>query len=475
MGIRVNQNVQSLIARRNLETTNGQLTKSLERLSSGLRINRAADDAAGLAISEGLRSQIQSLAQATRNAGDGLSMLQTAEGALQESTNILQRIRVLAVQSANGTNSSGDRANLQLEVDELISELQRIGSESEFNGTALLDGTVSNFQLQVGGEEGQIINFSISDFRATRMGAVAEHTSARAINTGDGIDAAGELTLNGIDIAATSAASDTLSLAANASESAIALAAAINAQEGETGVRASVEEASQDGTAAVTAFTAAATGANQLSINGQAIIGSFVNNDSDGALRDAINGLSNLTGVTATVVSNELVLTAEDGRNINIAVAGTGANSGFADGDVIYGDVKLSADTTFVVGGTEAANLGFTAASYTVDPTTTAVNTVNISTVEGANAAFEKVDNALRQINQGRAQMGAVQNRLESSINGLRIQRENLVAAESRIRDVDFAEETAELTRNQILQQAGTAILAQANVLVPQSALSLLG
>lgn len=470
MGIRVNQNVQSLIARRNLESTNKSLTRSLERLSSGLRINRAADDAAGLAISEGLRSQIQSLTQASRNAGDGLSMLQTAEGALQESTDILQRIRVLAVQSANGTNSVDDRANLQLEVDELVAELQRIGSETEFNGTALLNGSLTNAQLQVGGETGQIITFSISDFRASRLGAVAEMTSTRAKGSGTGISDPADLVINGVSIRNTDAADDALSPSANASESAIALAAAINDSYSDTGVRATVQESTGTGSAAVQAVTLDDT--NSLDINGVRIYATVINDDADGALRDAINELTNQTGVVATIDTGSLVLTAADGRNIDLDIAGTGTNVGFADGDILFGQVKLVSDSTITISGDEMANLGLSA-SATVD-LGTAINTVDISTVAGANTAFDKVDNALRQINQGRANMGAIQNRLESSISSLAVLKENLVSSESQIRDVDFAEETAELARNQILQQAGTAILAQANILIPQSALTLL-
>jgi flagellin len=473
MGIRVNQNVQSLIARRNLEIANQGLSRSLERLSSGLRINRAADDAAGLAISEGLRSQIGSLGQASRNAGDGLSMLQTAEGALQEVTNILQRIRVLSVQSANETNSANDRANMQQEVGQLVAELQRIGAETDFNGTKLLNGTLQDAQLQVGGQVGQIIAFSIDDFRASRLGAVAEMTSTRAKNIGTGISDPADLAINGQSIRNTDAADDALSVAANAAKSAIALAAAINDSYADTSVRATVEASTGTGTATVTAVTLTTSGADKLSINGVAIAATVLANDSDGALRDAINEMTNQTGVVATLSSNKLVLTAADGRNIDLTITGTGVNVGFAIGDVLYGQVKLVSDQTITVAGDESANLGF-AASAAVD-LSTAINSVDISTVTGANDAFDMVDSALRQINQGRASLGAIQNRLESTINSLRIQRENLVAAESRIRDVDFAEETATLTRYQILQQAGTAILAQANILIPQSALTLLG
>lgn len=471
MGIRVNQNVQSLIARRNLEIANQGLSRSLERLSSGLRINRAADDAAGLAISEGLRSQIGSLGQASRNAGDGLSMLQTAEGSLQEVTNILQRIRVLSVQSANETNSSDDRANMQLEVSQLVSELQRIGAETNFNGTALLNGTLQDAQLQVGGQVGQIIAFSIDDFRASRLGAIAEMTSTRAKNTGTGISDAADLLINGQVIRNTDAADDALSQSANAAKSAIALTAAVNDSYADTSVRATVEAATGTGTATVLAVTLDDT--NSLDINGVRIYGAVLANDSNGALRDAINEMTNRTGVVATLSSSKLVLTAADGRNIDIAIAGTGTNVGFANADVLYGQVKLVSDQTITVSGTERANLGL-AASAAID-LSTAINSVDISTVTGANTAFDMVDSALRQINQGRASLGAVQNRLESTINSLRIENENLVAAESRIRDVDFAEETATLTRYQILQQAGTAILAQANILIPQSALTLLG
>jgi flagellin len=470
MALTVNTNVASLNAQRNLGITQNQLNKALERLSSGFRINKAGDDAAGLAISEALRSQIRGLGQAVRNANDGVSLVGTAEGALSESTNIIQRVRELAVQAANGTNSAQNRSALQDEIDQLIAELDRIGNTTQFNGKSLLDGTFQDVDLQIGANKNQTLAISIGDVRASQLGAVAMKTGsalAAGLVAGD-LD---DIPINGTAIDNPAATDDTVSTTANAL-SAIALSVAINRASGTTGVTADVNAAVHSGGANMAAGTLASA-TNTLDINGVRIVATVADaTDSDGALRAAINAVSNQTGVTASVDGSRLILTADDGRNIQVAAAGTGGTTSGLTAGVYKGSVTIYSDTSIAVGGTDAANAGFAVTSYTVD-SNTAINTVDVTSQTGAQDAIRTADFALGQLNQVRSSLGALSNRLETTIANLQTAAENLTASESRVRDADFAAETAALTRAQILQQAGTAILAQANI-IPQAALALL-
>jgi flagellin len=466
----VNTNVLSLNAQRNLTISGNLMAKSLERLSSGLRINRAADDAAGLAISESLRSQIRGMGQAVRNANDGISMISTAESSMVETTNMLQRMRELAIQSANDTNSVKNRAVLQNEVDQLLAEITRVANTVQFNGLNLLDGTFSNKKLQVGAAANQTISLSIGDLRATSLGQVAIVTSTGAT----GALTAGALEINGTDIGST--ASDGISFAGG-TYSAIAMTTAINAKSATTGVYAEVIDTVKTSGGAVAGGTIAAGNfaINNVSIGAVTILA----NDSSGTLRDAINAVSNSSGVTATIAAgNELVLTAEDGRNITIAsTAADVVKTGLIAADsaaTFSGTYTLTSDTAFSLSGTDEAAAGFLADASVAIDATTAISNVDITTTTGANSAISRVDAALSQLSDERSQLGAYTNRLDSTINNLRTISENLAAADQRIRDADFAAETANLTKAQILQQAGVAILAQANV-SSQAALSLLG
>jgi flagellin len=455
MALSVNVNVASLNAQRNLQRSGLDLSRALERLSSGFRINRAGDDAAGLAISETLRSQIRGLQQAVRNANDGLSLVGTAEGALNESTNIIQRIRELSIQAANGTNSAANRSSLQDEINNLIAELDRIGNTTQFNGRNLLDGSFTSVQFQIGANKDQTIDVSIQ----------TGNLIATTVNDASGL---ADLSINGVAIADPVAADDTVSTTQN-DASAIALAAAINASTGDTGVTAEVNAAVYTG-GNVTAGTLNST--DYVEINGVRLQGGVLAGDSDSALRNAINAVSNQTGVTASLSGSALVLTAADGRNIQVTAAGTGATISGLAAEVYHGGVTLVSSNTISVGGTNAVAAGFAVTSYTVD-NNTAINKVDVTSASGAQTAIRTADYALNQLNTTRAGLGAVTNRLDSTISNLQATAENLSASESRIRDADFALETAALTRAQILQQAGVAILAQAN-LVPQAALSLL-
>lgn len=471
----INTNIASLNAQNNLQKSQGDLQTSLQRLSSGLRINSAKDDAAGLAISNRMTSQIRGLNQATRNANDAISLAQTAEGAMQESTNILQRMRELAIQSANDTNSTSDRASLQKEVSQLASELDRIALNTEFNGRRLLDGSYTDAAFQIGANAGQSdrITFSIASAKASSIGAIAE---------GTGTEVSGSAATD-ITIAIGSGSATTINSSANYTgdtyqdaTSAYAKAAAIN----DAGVSGLSVTAQTSGTQTVGAIGGTASDTYDLTINGVTIysgtdVSTALTND---ALRDAINAKSDETGVIASLSGGDLTLSASDGSNINVVEGGTGFTSGtdgltVTGGDfdgVLRGTLTLSASDTISIGGTQA-DIGFTAAGVAVD--TNGIDDVNISTVDGSLTAIKRIDAALSAIDDSRADLGAIQNRFESTISNLSNVAENVSAARSRILDADFAQETANLTRNQILQQAGTSILAQANTL-PQSVLSLL-
>jgi len=381
----INTNMASLNAQRNLGTSQSALATSLQRLSSGLRINSAKDDAAGMAISSRMTSQINGLNQAARNANDGVSLAQTAEGSLNAISDNLQRIRELSVQSRNATNSASDRAAMNSEAQSLKAEIDRVATTTSFNGVKLLDGSFTDQAFQVGANVGETITVaSIADAQSANLGSYdfAQVTGAAA--SAFTAVTAGDLTINGVSVGGIAA--DT-----NAANRASSVAAAVNSVAAQTGVYATV-----------------------LASNTSQVV------------------LTNSGSVPATP---------------DIVIAHAGATSSLA----ITG---LTAATT-----SSATSTGFAA--------------LDISTTGGADAAITAMDAALTAVNSARASLGAVQNRFNSAIGNLQTTAENLTASRSRIQDADFAAETAAMTRGQILQQAGTAILAQANSL-PNSVLSLL-
>ena len=376
----INTNIMSLNAQRNLSTSQDMLATSMQRLSTGLRINSAKDDAAGLAISERFTAQIRGLDQAARNANDGISLAQTAEGALEEVTNNLQRIRELAVQSSNASNNNSDRSALQTEVSQLLSEINRVADTTTFNGVNVLDGSFSGAAFQVGANAGETITVSsIVDSNTAALGSVSQASASVAASGLTGFAtaiAAGGVTVNGVDIGAIAGAS-------SAAERAGQLVDAINEVSAQTNV---------------------------------------------GASYDSATGQLTLTG------------------SQNIVIAGT-AN--------------------------DATEAGWANATVATTTTSTGIDTLDISSYAGAQLGIQLVDSSLDTINTARASLGAIQSRFESVVASVQVQSENLSASRSRIQDADFAKETAALTRGQILQQAGTAMLSQANS-APQSVLSLL-
>ncbi|MEM1026257.1 MAG: flagellin [Myxococcota bacterium] len=466
MTLVINTNVASLNAQRSLLRSQRDLSTSFQRLSTGLRINSAKDDAAGLAIASRFTAQVRGLNQAVRNANDGISLAQTTEAALNEVGGSLQRLRELAVQSANDTNSTSDRLALQAEADQLVSEIDRIATQTQFNGKAVLDGTFINQTFQIGANQGDTLSFSIDGARASALGATAQSTAT----VGAAAIGASEVTINSVEIRATAAADDALSFAGN-DASAIAKAAAINASAAETNVEAIVGDTTIAGTAAVGAQSVAAA---DLLINGVDIGPvAVLANDSDSALRNAINAVTGQTGVVASLDgSNQLVLTAGDGRNITVTATADGeTGSGFDEATQTFnGQITLKSDNDFtVVDG--SSRIG---ASSAVVNVATNLNTLSLTSRTDAVDAIATLDDALRQVNGQQANLGAQLSRFESVVGSLTAVSENLSAARSRIQDADFAAETAQFSRNQILQQASVSILAQANVST-QVALSLLG
>ncbi|MFT5726679.1 MAG: flagellin [Desulforhopalus sp.] len=494
MGLSINTNVMSLNAQRNLNKSSGDLGTAMERLSSGLRINSAKDDAAGLGISDRMTSQITGLNQAARNANDGISLAQTAEGALQESTNILQRMRELSVQSANDTNTSQDRASLQDEVSQLQSELDRIAETTSFNGKNVLDGSFGGAKFQVGANANQVISFSIASAKGSDLGtnrlesgdalmqtAQVAGTDANLVNGNVG----GDLTVG--STFAGKAVSETIVNAANAS--AKELATAVNSVTEKTGVTATATTKAK--------LSAVSTGVTEFSLTGKgtALIAATVDATDLTSLVAAINDKSSTTGITAELGDNktELVMTSSTGEDIGITdykngdnthsakFAGGTADGGFTgnatlqslvdDSSNVGGYIQFDSTDTFTVGFADNSVNGTAA---TAASALTKVSDISIATQTGANDAISVIDGAISKIDDMRGGLGAIQNRFESTISNLANVSENLSAARSRILDADIAQETSAMTKNNILQQAGVSILAQANQ-APQLALSLLG
>ncbi len=383
MGLTINTNVQAMNAQRNLSVTGMKMSKAMERLSSGFRINRAADDAAGLAISEKLRSQIRGLSQASRNAQDGISMVQTAEGALTESHSILQRMRELAVQASTSTLTDSDRTQVQEEVTSLIAELDRIGNSTTFNGVNLLNGALTVTQN------------------------AASTVKAGAVFDGNAVSA--------VDVSKASAAT-TYNLTFTAGTDTLTLTNAT------TGAAQNIVITGQAATVGVKTFNF-----DQLGV-------SFTLAGPAETAADALG----------TALAGDTVITAAGGGSAEL---------------VIGSDASASNKLTFAISDMRATALG--------------VNAVSVATQAGAQGAITTIDTALTSVTTQRAKLGAIQNRLEHTVASLGVTVENLSASDSRIREADIAVESSNLVTAQILQQAGTAVLAQANT-APQSVLSLL-
>jgi flagellin len=494
MGLSINTNVMSLNAQRNLGTSQSALSKSMQRLSSGLRINSAKDDAAGLSISDRMTSQIRGLNQAARNANDGISLAQTAEGALQETTNILQRMRELAVQSANDTNSSSDRTSLQAEVNQLKQEMTRIADTTEFNGKKLLDGSMTSAQFQVGANANQTISFGISSAKAASLGnnaltsnnataGIEMATAAAAASAANNVKAQ---TLTVIGSAGSKTAAVTIG------DSAAVIAGSVNAISANTGVTATAKTTATLSALSVSGtvgFNLQGTNTTAIGISATVLAGDLTN------LVTAIQNQAGNTGISATLSADKASITLEQSAGYDIKISEmlntgtatmviTGSEAGpqtiggavGTDSSTVGGEISFSSAGSFnVTSSVDAAggSLFSTGVGAANTSTLSSINSVDITTVTGAANAIKAVDGALTQIDNMRGDLGAVQNRFESTISNLANVSENLSAARSRILDADIAQETSAMTKNNILQQAGVSILAQANQ-APQLALSLL-
>jgi len=454
MVMSVNTNVLSLTAQRNMMGTQNSLSTSIERLSTGLRINSARDDAAGLAIAERFTSSIRGSSVAQRNANDGISFAQTAEGALDVIGGNLQRIRELAVQSLNDSNTDADRTAINQEVQQLTAEVQRIASDTTFNSRNILDGSLGTMLFQIGAERGQTLDISGVDARATTLGSQANAIVQENRDTQLTYTGLQDIFVNGVgvDLTTVNSESDVVS--------------AINAVSNQTGVTASVETRVDLG-----ALDAAG---GTLTVNGTGVV--IAANSSAQDVVDLINADTTL-GVTASLSqAGNVVITSTSGEDVTLAESAAGLFGGFND-DTFVSAIRLSASGTdpITVTGTNAAALDLTVGGgATAFSSGITVDQVSVATRADANNALDAMDAAIDQITAMRADLGAVQNRFENVIEVAGVQMENLSAARSRIQDADFAAETANLTRAQILQQAGLASLAQANA-APQAVLSLLG
>ncbi len=486
----INTNVASLNAQRNLSASQTSLNTSIQRLSSGLRINSAKDDAAGLAISDRMNAQIKGMNQATRNANDGVSMAQTAEGALSSSGDMLQRIRELAVQSSNSSNSANDRKALQTEVTQLTSELNRIASTTEFNGQKLLDGTMGTANFQVGANANQLISMTGTNFTTSTYGDNRIANDALQA-TADGTYTGGQLDVNGYQ--------GSKSVTIDDDESAKSAAAKINSISADTGVSATAKTDTLIKPDSGKSFTVKLNSDNKVAADAVTIsfsTGSGTSADDFASAISAFNAQTSKTGVTASydATNQGIKLTNSSGEDIKLENTSANGNAigmqnynadgtpnttspltldtaGTATG-VSHGQVTMDSEQSFSI--KDASQLHLDGATGTNGGSKlNSVAKIDISTFDGAQLAIKIADAALSTVNNQRAQYGALQSRFSSAISNLQSTTENLSASRSRIVDTDFASETANMTRGQILQQAGTSMLAQANSL-PNGVLSLL-
>lgn len=475
MSTSINTNISALAAQSSLRKTGLAQDTAMERLSTGIRINNAKDDAAGLAITTRMTANIRGISAAIRNANDGISLTQTAEGSLSAIGDNLQRIRELAVQSANTGNSNSDRSALNAEATQLVAEIDRVASNAAFNGIKLLDGSFQNQSLQIGSgnDDNDRITLSIASAKSSTLG-VGSGSSYLATKNGVAFTSgtalsAGGLTINGFQVGAS--ASDGVSTISG-DGSAIAKANAINAVTGQTGVKATVVASTKSYT-----FTSADAGAFAMTINGVAVTATTATSasarESASLIAARINAVSSQTGVAATFNDTSFTLTAADGRNIDISAVTTGGSGAAAL--TVYGTINLTSTLSggISVGGTQATSAIVGAAGTYTAATATAgagVSSLNLSTASGAQSALTTLDLAINTITDSRAAMGAYQNRLTAAISNLETTSMNLNASRSRILDTDYAKETTNLAKSQIITQAATAMLAQAN----QSAQSVL-
>ncbi|MDG0985505.1 MAG: flagellin [Planktomarina sp.] len=490
----INTNTASLNAQYNLNKVNKEMEAAMEQLSSGKRINAASDDAAGLSISTRMESNARGLSMAIKNAGDAQSLIDTSEGAHQEVTNILQRMRELAVQSASDTNTSADRAALNDEVNQLVLEIDRIAAQTTWGGMQLMDGTYQSKTFQLGSYANETVGVSIDSIASADLGS---HTVDSLSHLMEGAALAGATdtrTATGLVITGPTNAA---SIAFAAKSSAKTVAAAVNAQSATTGVSASAKT-----NLVLDTLSHAGTVSFNLTGTGTSAISTSVAATSDlTSIRDAVNAVAGTTGITASMYQGDkgqLMLTSATGEDIKIETFASSGNASSSikayvtdfdgtkaattdtltrggastDSLIVAGEVRFSSVGSFTVVDAASGATGYMAAGSTA-ASQAAVSAVNISTLTGANRAITTIDGALNKISDARANLGAVSNRIDHTISNLGNVLINTQASQSRIQDADFAKVTGDLTKSQIMSQAATAMLAQANA-SKQGVLSLL-
>ncbi|MGH8383900.1 MAG: flagellin [Pseudomonas sp.] len=475
MALTVNTNLASLTVQNNLNKASGNLQTSMQRLSSGLRINSAKDDAAGLQISNRLTSQINGLGTAIKNAGDGISIAQTAEGAMQESTNILQKMRTLALASANGSPSAEDRKSNDAEYAALTSELTRIATTTTFGGRNLLDGSFGTTAFQVGANSNQTINMTLGDVSASKIGS--QQLKSGGITPGAGV-AGGTITVNG--------SGQSVNVVTVAKDSAKTIAAALDGAVGGLSATASTEVTFTTAAATITASKLDVTvGGATLNLVGVTSLTDMADQLKSGAAKLGIS-------VNFDAKANTLSVKSDTGENVsfnNVTLGGAatdlkvatkdasgtlGTAANVATGVIATGAVSLNSTSSYSMTEAAAGTLSDMFGGTSKSSGLVSVSNTNVTTAANAQNAIDVITKAISNIDSQRADLGAVQNRFDSTVANLRSISDNSTAARGVIQDVDFAAETAQLTKQQTLQQASTAILSQANQL-PSAVLKLLG
>lgn len=482
MAIRINQNLISLLIRRNLDKVTSRLLSSNDRLTSGEKIRRSADDPSGLASSQQLRYEIRGYQRNQQNIGNALSLVGVTETGLASIAALLQQGRELAVQAGNDTFSAANRTILQNQLDQIVEQIDEIAKQTKFQSKSLLDGALFSQNIQTGLGTGDGITITVRDVRKAALGVVAQAVGNNPASSG-AILGGGDLVIVGVNIPATQADGVSYIDPSNdqSDESAIAKARAINQVTNQTGVTAFAEPAEFVAAGASISSVVLDGITNDLKINGISVSPISVSaGDSGGDLVQAINAVKEFTGVEAIVLnSGELKLIAPAGVNIDIVTTGSVADElGLATSNgnldtVVFGKVRLQADQPFSISGTTAL-IGFDGSQTTINfDASTAIQSVSAVSSDSASTAILIFDAAIRQVSLERAGLGAIENRLTATVDDLGRRIEELTASDSRIRDTDFAVETAVLAQSQILQEAAIALLIQANI-APRTALQLL-
>lgn len=512
MSYSINTNIISLATQNSLEKNQSGLATTIQRLSTGLRINSGADDPAGLAIAARMTAQINGVNQAARNANDGTSLTQTANGGLQTISTMLQSMRTLAVQAANGTNTASDRASIQAEISQLQSEVNQVANRTQYNGANILDGSFTNGQFQVGANANQTINVSIGNAQASSIGnnvvranaATAATTLTQAhLGSANNTIAANVFLAQAITLQGNGTSVTIPNTTLTIGSSGAAVASAVNSASGTTGIKATATTTATLGGFAAGTVSLSLQGAPTAAgaANPVTVSATLATSTDLSGLTNAINAQTGSTGITAiaNLTNGTISLNQSQGYDIGVAnlttqggITVTGTTSAGAAGTAVTlgtaaattntatigAAVSFNAATSFTVSSSVSTSGIFDVASTASGSTLSSVSSIDVTSLTngiptGANNALSIIDAALNNISASQANLGALQNRFSYVVNNLNSTALNLTNARSGVQDTNFGTETANLSRSQILQQASTAMLAQANSL-PNGVLSLL-